>query len=97
MLFYTILMTLINTLAYIFSVSTVISEFKKADFGYVASVVVITAAIVLNIVILVTILLFFKFHMELALTNQTTLDTLDLKRQGKNPDDEVSKYDKGKD
>jgi hypothetical protein len=30
------------------------------------------------------------------LSNQTTLETLELKRQGKNPDDEVSEYNLGK-
>lgn len=85
MLFYTCFLTLLNTLAFIFSISTLIERFKQANAGYIIEVIIITAAVILNTVILVTIFLFTKFHLELVFSNQTTLETLELKRQGKNP------------
>lgn len=73
MLFYTILMTVINFIAYIVSIGALINKFKTGNFGMIVAGVVLTGAIILNIVIFFTILLFFKFHIELVLKNQTTL------------------------
>jgi len=39
----------------------------------------IVVALVLNMVILITILIFMKFHIELILSNTTTIETLQLK------------------
>ena len=86
MLFYTILITLINITAFAASVTSILSNFSKNGAGYILNTIVVTAAIILNTIIFVTILLFFKFHLELILSNQTTLETLELKRQGKNPE-----------
>ena len=76
MLFYTIALTLINLIAYIFSISIVIGKFNENGAGYIIEVVIITAAIILNTIICVTIFLFFKFHLDLVFSNQTTLETL---------------------
>lgn len=96
MLFYTILLTLANVFAFVVSISTILSKFNEGGAGYIIKVVVICGAIILNTIILVTLVLFFKFHLGLVLDNQTTLETLELKRQGKNPEDEVSEYSLGK-
>jgi len=85
MLFYTILLTVINTLAFLICTPTLLAPFSSGNAGLIISVVVITGAIILNVVILVTIILFFKFHLELLFSNQTTLETLELKRQGRDP------------
>jgi hypothetical protein len=63
MLFYTIVLTLLNTLAFILSISTLLPRFKQGNAGYIIEVIIITAAVIFNTVILVTILLFCKFHM----------------------------------
>lgn len=73
MLLYTIKLTLINAIAFIASLGTIIGHFKDASAGYFIEVIIITAAIALNTVIMVTILLFTKFHIELVINNQTTL------------------------
>lgn len=86
MLFYTVLITLVNILAFALSVSSILSNFSKSGAAYIINTIVVTAAIILNTIIFVTILLFFKFHLELVFSNQTTLETLELKRQGKNPE-----------
>ena len=90
MLIYTILLTVINSIAFLVSIGALLSKFQTGNFGLILSVVVITGSIILNIVIMVTIILFIKFHLELVFGNQTTLETLELKRQGKNPEDEIS-------
>ena len=85
MLFYTILLTLINALVFLLALPAIITHLRAPNAGLIVSVVVIAGAVVLNVVIMVTIILFFKFHLELVLGNQTTLETLELKRQGKDP------------
>ena len=95
MLFYTILLTLINILAYTLSFSSIVSNFTQKGAGYIINTIVVTGGIILNTIIFVTILLFFKFHLDLVFSNQTTLETLELKRQGKNPDELPSDYDLG--
>lgn len=95
MLFYTILLTLINIIAYTLSFSSILSNFTQKGAGYIINTIVVTAGIILNTIIFVTILLFFKFHLDLVFSNQTTLETLELKRQGKNPDELPSDYDLG--
>lgn len=40
---------------------------------------IIVIAFVFNMVILVTIVIFMKFHIELILTNTTTIETLQIK------------------
>ena len=90
MLFYTILLTLINALIFFICIPTLLGQFKNGNFGSIFTVIVITGSIILNIVIFVTIVLFFKFHLELVFSNQTTLETLELKRQGKDPEEETS-------
>ena len=90
MLFYTILLTLINALVFFICIPTLLGQFNNGNFGSIFTVIVITGSIILNIVIFVTIVLFFKFHLELVFSNQTTLETLELKRQGKDPEEETS-------
>ena len=63
MLFYTIVLTLINAIAYLVSIGSIISKFGTGNFGIIFGIVILTGAIILNIVIFVTILLFFKFHL----------------------------------
>jgi hypothetical protein len=76
MLFYTILITLVNIIAFAVSVGSILANFSKNGAGYILNTIVVTAAIILNTIIFVTILLFFKFHLELVFSNQTTLETL---------------------
>ena len=95
MLFYTILLTFTNAIAYLASIATIINKFKTGNAGFIVSGVVITGAIILNMIIMVTIILFFKFHIGLVTDNQTTLETLELKRQGKDPDQEPSEFNIG--
>ena len=95
MLFYTILLTLLNVIAYLASIPTIITKFKTGNAGFIVSGVVITGAIILNMIIMVTIVLFFKFHLGMVFENQTTLETLELKRQGKDPDQEPSEFNIG--
>ena len=90
MLFYTILLTLINAIVFLVCISTLIGQFKTGNFGSILSVIVIIGAIIRNIIIMVTIILFFKFHLELVFGNFTTLETLELKRQGKDPEAQTS-------
>lgn len=85
MLFYTILMTFITFVAFLCSIGVVINKFGSGNFGIILSLLVIFAAVILDMVIFVTILLFLKFHLELVFNNQTTLETLELKRAGKDP------------
>jgi len=73
MLFYTILMTLITILAFLFSIGVVINKFGSGNFGIIVTLLVIIAAVILDIVIFITIILFLKFHLELIFSNQTTL------------------------
>ena len=63
MLFYTIVLTFINALAYLISIGAIIIKFGTGNFGIIFAIVILTGAIILNIVIFVTILLFFKFHL----------------------------------
>ena len=95
MLFYTILLTFLNLIAYLTSIVAIINKFKTGNAGFIISGVVITGAIILNMIIMVTIGLFFKFHIGLVMENQTTLETLELKRQGKDPDQEPSEFNIG--
>lgn len=55
----------------------------------------IIIAFVLNSVIFFAILNFLKFHLGLIFSNYTTLEILELKRQGKSEDPPSSKYDMG--
>jgi hypothetical protein len=86
MLFYTIVLTFINVLVFLLSIPAILAAFRTGNFGTILSAVVIIIAVLLDIVIFFTILLFFKFHLELIFNNQTTLETLELKRMGKNPE-----------
>ena len=86
MLFYTILLTLITFVAFLSSIGVIINKFGSGNFGIIVALLVILVAVILDIVIFVTILLFFKFHLELVFSNQTTLETLELKRAGKDPE-----------
>ena len=45
--------------------------------------VTIVAAFVLNCIVLGTIVVFLKFHLELILKNSTTLETLEAKKSGR--------------
>lgn len=85
MLFYTIIMTVLNALAFLFSATTLVGIAKTSGLGPSLKVAVIFGAMILNMVICVTITLFCKFHVELILQNYTTLETLELKRQGRDP------------
>jgi hypothetical protein len=95
MLFYTILMTLITFIAFLCSIGVFINKFGSGNFGIIVTLLVILAAVILDMVIFVTIFLFLKFHLELVFSNQTTLETLELKRAGKDPESEVSEYNIG--
>ena len=89
------MLTFINLVAYLASIVTIIDKFKTGNAGFIISGVVITGALILNMIIMVTIALFFKFHIGLVMDNQTTLETLELKRQGKDPDQEPSEFNIG--
>ena len=85
MLFYTILMTFITIVAFLCSVGIIINKFGSGNVGIIITLLVIFGAVGIDIVIFVTIVLFLKFHLELVFNNQTTLETLELKRAGKDP------------
>lgn len=96
MLVYTILATLVNTVAALCSLSPLREAFESQRAGRIAEAVVVAIALVLNLVIMVTIFNFLRFHLRLIFGNQTTIETLELARQGKNPDEAESPYDLGK-
>ena len=96
MLVYTILATIINTVTALCSLSSLKEAFESHLAGKITEAVVVVIALVLNLVIMVTIFNFLRFHPKLILNNQTTIETLELARQGKNPDEAESAYDLGK-
>jgi hypothetical protein len=61
----------------------------------VIKVVLIAIAFILNAVIFVAILNFFRFHIGLILSNYTTLEMLDLKRKDPDGKQPQSVYDMG--
>lgn len=87
MLTYTILMTLLDIIAFCCSIPQLWDHFKIGNIQEIIKIILIVGAFILNTIIFITILLFYKFHIELVLYNMTTLQTLEIKRQGKNPDD----------
>jgi len=84
MLIYTTLMTFINIIAFLCSLVSLFSSVENGTASDIVKATVIVIAFVLNSVIFVTILLFLKYHLQLIFSNYTTLETLELKRQGKN-------------
>jgi palmitoyltransferase len=86
MLIYTILATLVNVVAAILSFSAMMDVFQSKLPGKIAEDVIVAIALILNIIILVTIFNFLLFHLRLIFNNQTTIETLELARQGKNPE-----------
>ena len=74
--FYTTLITFLNILAFLFSISTFIKRFENLNSSLILHLLIIMVALVLNCIIFVTILLFLKFHIDLILRNYTTLETL---------------------
>lgn len=87
MLFYTILATFVNILTAGFSVTAIIDVFQSHQGGKIAEIVFVIIAFILNVIIFVTIFNFLLFHLRLIFNNQTTIETLELARQGKNPDE----------
>lgn len=73
MLFYTTLTCFINIVTYGASLPGILEQLQIADAGNIIKIIVVTAALILNSIIFVVILLFLKFHIELILANSTTI------------------------
>jgi hypothetical protein len=96
MLVYTILASLVGIVGFLFALPTYLDVFKSGESGKIVEAVVVGIAFVLNSVIFFAIFNFLRFHLRLIFYNQTTIETLELSRQGKNPEEAVSIYDIGK-
>lgn len=86
MLFYTTLATFIGLLGFCFAAYAWLNVFDSGQSGKIFEAVVVGIAVLLNCIILVAIFNFLRFHLRLIFNNQTTIETLELSRQGKNPD-----------
>lgn len=94
MLFYTTVISILNIIAVLVCIQPIV-EAIQADFGgIVFRVICIVVGFVLNCVIFGAILNFLRFHLGLIFSNYTTLEILDMKRQGKG-EQPASKYDMG--
>jgi hypothetical protein len=67
MLFYTICINLLNILASVFCITSIIKHIQENMDGLAIRLICIIVAFVVNIVIFVAILNFFKFHIGLIL------------------------------
>ncbi len=95
MLVYTNLATLIGMIGFGCALPAYIKVFQTGE-GSIIGAIVLGIALVLNIIIFIAIFSFLRFHLRLIFNNQTTIETLELTRQGKNPDEAESIYDIGK-
>jgi hypothetical protein len=95
MLIYTTVATILNLLAFLLSIPFLLDKLKAINALLVFQLIFILTALVFNCIIMVTIVLFLKFHLELIFNNFTTLETLELKRQGKSAENSRSQYNIG--
>lgn len=94
MLFYTSLITIINIIVTLVCIQPIIEATQEERPGVYWRIILIVIAFVLNCIICGAICNFMKFHIGLILSNYTTLEILDLKRQGQ-AEQPQSKYDMG--
>lgn len=73
MLFYTILITGFNILIALTCIQPIIEVFGAESQSPIFKIVLVAVGTVLNIVIFVAILNFFRFHISLILNNYTTI------------------------
>lgn len=95
MLFYTTLITFFNLLNLLMTIAYVSEKSGEELEERVVGLVMVVVAELMNLVIFVAILNFLRFHLALIFDNLTTLEMLELKRQGKGEEQAVSKYDIG--
>jgi palmitoyltransferase ZDHHC2/15/20 len=95
MLVYTNLVTLIGMIGFACSLPAYIKVFQTGE-GSIIGAIILGIALVLNIIIFGAIFSFLRFHLRLIFNNQTTIETLELTRQGRNPDEAESAYDIGR-
>ena len=62
MLFYTIIITLLNVVGILCSAGTLLPLVTNISIGDVAGLLFIVIGLIVSIVVLITISLFFKFH-----------------------------------
>ena len=76
MLIYTTIATIMNLMAFLFSIPFLLGKVGNMNAVLVFQLIFILVALVFNCIIMVTIILFLKFHLELIFGNFTTIETL---------------------
>ena len=76
MLFYTTVMTFLNTLILVLSIHPLSEKSQKEQESLIFRYILLAIASIINIVIFIAILNFLRFHMGLIFSNFTTLEIL---------------------